>query len=98
MGIRFGHVYLINEDVNSMRYVSCTVSLILTNIRLLPLLAQLSTTSKVCYSKGNDCTDPKNSESLISREHKHRSYSTGMEWRSRGKDNEDLINQLKIMV
>ena len=69
--------------------------IIWSTFRLIPVLFQVSKASEYCHSTEPACKDSTKGN-LVSQDKKQSSeYHTGMEWRSHGKDNDDLISQLK---
>lgn len=84
--------------INSMRRPSSSLQILLSAVRFFPVLVQLSKASELCYSKGSNCEGTDLGEQNNSGEkqsYEHTVGPVGMEWRSHGKDNQDLISQLK---
>ena len=69
--------------------------IIWSTFRLIPVLFEVSKASEYCHSTEQGCKDS-GKEHLISQNAEQSSkHHTGMEWRSHGSDNDDLISQLK---
>ena len=82
-----------------MKSLSCSLSVFLSTVRILPVLVQLSKASEHCYSKDSNCEHNSPGEIIDGGKEQKSSESkvdaVGMEWRSHGRDNDDLINQLR---
>ena len=85
----------------SMRSLSARFAkskIIWSTLRLIPVLLEVSKATDHCHSTERGCKDSTVGNLLTQGEEQNfenRKYHSGMEWRSNGRDNDDLISQLK---
>lgn len=78
-----------------MRSLCSRIAIILSSFRLIPVLFPVSKSSEHCYSIDKSCKDRTNVNLASKSKQQIQEYHSGMEWRSYGRDNDDLISQLK---
>ena len=69
--------------------------IIWSTIRLIPVLFEVSKAAEHCYSTEQGCKDNTKTKKVLQNEEESSKLHVGMEWRSHGRDNDDLISQLK---
>jgi hypothetical protein len=69
--------------------------IIWSTLRLIPVLLGVSKASEHCYSTDPNFKDSTKENLVLKSEKQSEEYHSGMEWRSHGRDNDDLISQLK---